>query len=304
LKISQFEQVLTINNAGSINLAAEQLYMSQSQLSASIKALEQELGNDIFIRSNKGISLTSFGEEFLPYITSILIQINQLKELSQKNNPYNTKLSVVNGGFRFVSDIIATMYSRYASNGILIEVYDYHNLKAIDIVANQIAEVGILRIWNHQKNIVMKQLKSRDVEFFLLGTMLPTVIVGPKNPLYYQDSDIVSLEQLAPYSPIQMTHMKNNPLGSIYQQFPQINKKNPMFLSSRNMLYEVLPKTDMYCIAATPRRAYQKTPYYPNTRILTLDEKDYSAQLGWIKRRSTLLSDLGHEFIQLLTEYF
>ena len=64
MKLSQFEQIVMINETGSINLAAERLFMSQSQLSSSVRALEKELGADIFIRSNKGISLTPFGEEF------------------------------------------------------------------------------------------------------------------------------------------------------------------------------------------------------------------------------------------------
>ena len=43
----------------SINKAAEQLYTSQSNVSNSIKALEDELGIKIFDRTKKGISITA-----------------------------------------------------------------------------------------------------------------------------------------------------------------------------------------------------------------------------------------------------
>ena len=52
----------------SINKAAEQLYTSQSNVSNSIKALEDELGIRIFGRTKKGISITETGREFLSYV--------------------------------------------------------------------------------------------------------------------------------------------------------------------------------------------------------------------------------------------
>lgn len=131
-----------------------------------------------------------------------------------------------------------------------------------------------------------------------------TVIVGPNNPLYHSETGVVSLEQLIPYTPIQLSYMKYNPISSIYKQFPQLDSRNQLFISSRNMIYEIIARTDAYYITATPMRAYQKTPYYPNTRILSLAVTEYSAQLGWIKSKSTILSDIGHDFIQLLNEYF
>lgn len=303
MKILQFEQIIAINDVGSINLAAERLFMSQSQLSSSVRALEQELGADIFIRSNKGVTLTPFGEEFLPYISSILLQIQQIKQLGQ-NVPHNARLSIANSGFRFISEIIASMYTRYANSGVSIEAYDYPGLKAVDMVAGQIADIGILRIWSHQKSFIRKQLKSKEIDFFLLDTMPLTVIVGPNNPLYHSETGVVSLEQLTPYTPIQLSYMKYNPISSIYKQFPQLDSRNQLFISSRNMIYEIIARTDAYYITATPMRAYQKTPYYPNTRILSLAVTEYSAQLGWIKSKSTILSDIGHDFIQLLNEYF
>ena len=47
--------------------ASTKLYVSQPALSASIHELENELGILIFDRTNKGISLTDAGREFLVY---------------------------------------------------------------------------------------------------------------------------------------------------------------------------------------------------------------------------------------------
>ena len=63
MKIEQIRQVLAINRCGSINKAAEELFLSQPNLSISVKNLEDELGYRIFIRSSHGVRLPGPAEE-------------------------------------------------------------------------------------------------------------------------------------------------------------------------------------------------------------------------------------------------
>lgn len=51
--------------------AAEELLISQPSLSKHIQSLERELGGALFIRNTHGISLSEFGEIFLPFAISI-----------------------------------------------------------------------------------------------------------------------------------------------------------------------------------------------------------------------------------------
>jgi DNA-binding transcriptional LysR family regulator len=52
--------------------AAEQLNVSQTTVSARIRALEEQLGRPVFIRSKHGASLTPAGEQFLRYAPSLV----------------------------------------------------------------------------------------------------------------------------------------------------------------------------------------------------------------------------------------
>ena len=67
MNINQIKYVLTVANSPSMREAATKLYVSQPALSASIAELENELGIMIFERTNKGISLTEEGREFVGY---------------------------------------------------------------------------------------------------------------------------------------------------------------------------------------------------------------------------------------------
>ena len=303
MKISQLEHILAVERLGSINLAAEQLYISQPLLSSSIKSLEHELGGALFTRSNKGVALTPFGKEFLPYAKSVMTQIEQMKRLGQQSYGNTQSLVICNNGYRFVSDLVADVYNRHSTQGISIKVYDCTGTQTIEMVSDHLAEIGVLRVWDFQKQIILKQSRGKNLEFYPLAVLPIAVVVGRKNPLFHQQSDIVTVEQLKNFSSIRLSYMQFNPVASIYEKFPELNSKNHFYVSSRSMLYEILPQTDNYIITSMAVDAYRKSEYYPNTRVLRLANCDHYAQLGWIKNRTTNLSPLAQQFTQLLNEY-
>ena len=82
MKIEQLVQVIEIAKTRSITLAAKNLYMSQSNLSTSIRELEKEMKQNIFVRSNNGTQLTPFGEAFLIQARSVVKQFEYIKGMS------------------------------------------------------------------------------------------------------------------------------------------------------------------------------------------------------------------------------
>ena len=72
MKIEQIQQVVEVYRVGSINKAAQTLYMAQSTLSSSIQSVEKELRHKIFIRGQNGTELTEFGHAFIKYGQEIL----------------------------------------------------------------------------------------------------------------------------------------------------------------------------------------------------------------------------------------
>lgn len=56
--------------------ASEELHISQPAISQSIKKLENQLGGTLFLRSNKGMELTSEGKMFYDYVKGALELIN------------------------------------------------------------------------------------------------------------------------------------------------------------------------------------------------------------------------------------
>jgi LysR family transcriptional regulator, cell division regulator len=53
---------------GSMNRAAVELNMVQSNVTARIRVLEEQVGTPLFDRSRRGVVLTAAGERLLPYV--------------------------------------------------------------------------------------------------------------------------------------------------------------------------------------------------------------------------------------------
>ena len=79
MTLQQLKYALTIADCGSMNEAAKQLFISQPSLSETMKELETEIGIEIFLRSNRGISMTPEGEEFLGYARQVTEQFGLLQ---------------------------------------------------------------------------------------------------------------------------------------------------------------------------------------------------------------------------------
>ena len=63
MNVIYLKYAVAVAKAGSLNKAAEELFVAQPNLSRAIKELEKELGTVIFERPSKRISLTPDGEK-------------------------------------------------------------------------------------------------------------------------------------------------------------------------------------------------------------------------------------------------
>lgn len=74
MTFQQLKYVITVAETGTITEAAGKLYVSQPSLTKAIHELEKEMNIVIFNRTNKGISLSREGDEFLGYARQVLDQ--------------------------------------------------------------------------------------------------------------------------------------------------------------------------------------------------------------------------------------
>ena len=81
MNILHLKYAVEIAKTGSLNKAAENLYMGQPNLSRAIRELEAGLGITIFERTPRGMVVTPDGEAFLQYAVRILAQIDEMESV-------------------------------------------------------------------------------------------------------------------------------------------------------------------------------------------------------------------------------
>lgn len=80
MRIEQLQAFVEIASSRSINIAAENLYITQPSLSRSLKLLEEELALTLFERSSDGVRLTPAGKTLLPAAQEILHHLDRFKQ--------------------------------------------------------------------------------------------------------------------------------------------------------------------------------------------------------------------------------
>ncbi len=71
MKIDHIRTFLEISDCGNFNRAAENLNVTQSTISARVKAMEDRFGRTLFKRGHSGVELTSAGQHFRQYALNI-----------------------------------------------------------------------------------------------------------------------------------------------------------------------------------------------------------------------------------------
>jgi DNA-binding transcriptional LysR family regulator len=74
---------LSVAEEGSINAAAEQLHVSQPALTRTIRELEEQLGNRLFDRNAKGVTLTEFGHRILGHARRLRGDLESIERNAQ-----------------------------------------------------------------------------------------------------------------------------------------------------------------------------------------------------------------------------
>ncbi|TFV83350.1 LysR family transcriptional regulator [Blastococcus sp. CT_GayMR20] len=80
MELRRLEHFLAVVEEGTFTAAAARLFMVQSSLSASLLALERELGTELFVRGRRGAELTDAGRALVGPARATLDQVDKAKE--------------------------------------------------------------------------------------------------------------------------------------------------------------------------------------------------------------------------------
>ena len=136
MTLTQLRYVIAIANAGSMNEAARNLFISQPSLSSTVKDLEEEIGVELFRRSNRGIFVTPEGEEFLGYARQVVEQYELMESKYISKKPSKKKFSVSTQHYTFAVDAFVEMVKQFGMDEYEFAIHETKTYSVIENVKN------------------------------------------------------------------------------------------------------------------------------------------------------------------------
>ncbi len=287
--------MIEVVQAGSFNKAAKHLYISQSTLSTTIKELENEIGIDLFIRTNTGISLTVDGIEFLGYARQIVEQTQLLEQRYLNKKPAKSLFSVSTQHYAFAVNAFVEVIQTAGGDEYEFTLRETKTHEIIDDVKNQRSEIGILYKNDFNRKVIEKLLKEHHLVFHPLFEAHPHVFISSVNPLAKQD--YVTLEDLAAYPYLSFDQGVYNSFYYSEEILSTIDHPKSIRVSDRATLFNLLIGLNGYTISTGILSTALN-----GTNIVALPLKvNELIQVGWIGNAKTQLSRLGELYISKLT---
>ncbi|MFI1564375.1 LysR family transcriptional regulator [Streptomyces sp. NPDC020490] len=132
MQLQQLQYFVAVAETRHFTRAAELVHVAQPSLSQQIKALERELGADLFLRARGNISLTDAGEALLPLARRILAdaetaryEVQELVQLRGGRVRLGATPSLCTG---LLPDVLRAFHDRYPGIRLLIEEGGSHDL--------------------------------------------------------------------------------------------------------------------------------------------------------------------------------
>lgn len=296
MTLQQMNYIMEIDRCGSMNKAAQSLFVSQSALSSAILEVEKELGITIFRRSNRGIALTEDGRELLNQIAPIVEQNRRLSRYySQRQDTGRVHLSVSAQRYPFCTKAFVDYLNSLGQQPLQLSLKETDMAAVIADVAAGTSELGVIFISDRTEHYIIRSLEEKNLVFEPLITLHPHVFMRKGHPLASEAS--LTMDSLRSYPHVVFTQSESNfnyAEEAVYGS--GIDFERIVYVSDRASIYNIMAHTD--CVSTGS--GVLPEGYADESLIAVPLEGTCDMRLGTVHRRFHRLSEAERKFIEIL----
>jgi len=292
MTLQQLRYAITIADCNSMNKAAQALFISQPSLSASIRDLENEIGITIYKRTNRGITITPEGEEFLGYARQVAEQYDLINKKYIEKNNVKKKFSVSTQHYTFAVKAFVEMVKQFGMDEYEFAVHETKTYEVIENVKNFKSELGILYLNDFNRQVITKILKENNLEFTELFECKTYVFIWKGNPL--AKKDLITMEDLEEYPCLSFDQGMNNSFYLAEEVLSTNEYKKIIKANDRATLLNLMVGLNAYTLCSGIICQELNGDDYA---AIPLDS-DETMTIGYISRKNTTMSQLGKKYIE------
>lgn len=247
MTLQQLKYAITVAETGTITEAANRLYISQPSLTNAIHELEKEMNIVIFNRTNKGISLSKEGEDFLGYARQVLEQAAILEDKYKGNNGGKKQFCVSTQHYSFAVNAFVDLIKKYGQDEYDFSLRETQTYEIIEDVARMRSDIGILFLNDFNEKVIQKILKAHDLEFHQLFVASPHVFISRKHPL--AGNTVITNEELEQYPYLSFEQGEHNSFYFSEEILSTLTHRKIIRVSDRATLFNLLIGLNGYTIS-------------------------------------------------------
>lgn len=296
MTLLQMSYILEIDRCGSMNKAAQRLFLSQSTLSSAILEAERELGITIFHRSNRGIRLTEDGKELLAQITPLVERSRKLERYYSRRRERDwLHLSVAAQRYPFCAKAFVELLQEPEQRPMQMSLKEMDMSAVIREVAQGESELGVIFVSDLTEHAVFRVLEEKSLRFQPLVRLKPQVFMRKGHPLAGESS--VTVEQLRDF-PHVVFAQPDGDLNFAEEAVPGSGVDFPrmVYVSDRATIYNVLAHTD--CVSTGS--GVLPVGYADESLLAIPLEGQQDMRLGILHRRDIPLTETARAFVERL----
>lgn len=278
MDLRQLEIFVTAYEKGSLSRAAECLNTSQPNVSKNIRALEEELGRPLLVRSGKGVQPTAFGRAVLEYAMIMRKAAEKLASLAVPEGENSLRLSAYPS--RMIPQLLVDFYQAWGEDAH-IEYHQGSVEEIVDQVHQGISELGIVFVAQKQLEVFRNIVSYKRLKFLPRGGKRLCLYVGPRHPLY--EVETVDVDQLSKLKFLRGVrdffsvehHLETVSVGAVDAQ----ELDHWVYTNSDHLAASMLARTDVCCLGMMD----VCSPYSsPEIRRVPILGEDTLMQAGYV----------------------
>ena len=302
MTLQQLHYVICISETGSLNRAAELLFVTQPSLTNAVKELEKEIGITIFNRTGRGVTLTAEGMRFLPYARQVYGQYQNLLEAYGKTGERRQQFAVSAQHYSFAVKAFVEMTKTFDVAEYEFAIRETRTRNVIDDVAAARSEIGILYLNDFNRKAIMKILSGCNLRFTPLINCQPYVYLWKQHPLAQQKT--ISYQDLLPYPCLSFEQGDNSNFYLSEELLPTGEYPRSIKCCDRATVLNLMVGLNGYTICSGIICEELNGGDYVAVPFSAQDQtQDETMELGLITRKNQVLSPAGERYVAELKRY-
>ena len=194
MDLKQLQYLVTCAQAGSFSDAAKILYSTQSSVSKVIKALEDNLGMQLFERLPRGIRLTVQGQKVYHYACRITNEVEVLENMSANGMTKWIRISM--NPSSWFADLFVDFYNETYEKNYHFQLTTAGVRSVMERVRDYMDDIGFVYILSQQKENFLHELAKNKLQFVSLYETDVILYPGRQTELYDLEKETVNLGEL------------------------------------------------------------------------------------------------------------